>query len=140
MCLFTLIIFLCNCLEKNYLFEYKYCKNIFIFVFGNINFAINKFLSYKYYYNNCFFSNSRNNKNKNKNLSNINSFYLISDIFSLLCFDYIDNYIEFKYQYYLGKRKKFKKIFSFHDIIFICLFFVAIIISIHGVIYKEYTI
>ena len=139
MCLFTLIIFLCNCLEKNYLFEYKYCKNIFIFVFGNINFAINKFLSYKYYYNNCFFSNSRNNKNKNKNLSNINSFYLISDIFSLLCFDYIDNYIEFKYQYYLGKRKKFKKIFSFHDIMFICLFFVVIIISIHGVIYKEYT-
>ena len=139
MCLFTLIIFLCNCLEKNYLVEYKYSKNIFIFIFGNINFIINKFLRKKYYnINNSQINNIFENNDINNHICDINSFYFISDLFSLLCFDYIDDYIEYKYQNYLSKTKKFKKIFNIHDMIFIFLFFVFIIINIYGVIFKEY--
>ena len=140
MCLFTLIIFLCNCFEKNYLMEYKYSKNILIFVFGNINFIINKFLRKKYYdKTNSHFSDIFENNNINNHISDINSFYFISDLFSLLCFDYIDDFIEYKYQNYLSKTKKFKKIFNLHDLVFIFLFLVFITINIYGIVFKEYT-
>ena len=108
MCLFTFVIFLSNCLEKNYLEKYKYCKNILIFILGAVNFIINKISNKKYY--------SQNTDEDNNNQKNINSYYLISDIFSLLCFDYIDDYIEYKYQNYLLKNKNFKKIFSLKNI------------------------
>ena len=140
MCLFTLIIFLCNCLEKNYLVDYKYSKNLFIFFLGGINFIINKILRKKYYNISNEGTNSviKNNK-MNNNISSINSFYFISDIFTLLCFDYIDEFIEYKYQNYLRKTKKFKKIFSFHDLVFIFLFLVFIMINIYAVFFKEYS-
>ena len=133
LCLFTLIIFLCNCLEKNYLVEYKYSKSILIFILGNINFAVNKLLRKKYYEENDIEPNKIND-----NIPNVNSFYFISDLFSLFCFDYIDDYIEYKYQYYLSKKKKIKKIFNLNDFVFILLFVVFLIISIYGIIFKEY--
>ena len=133
LCLFTLIIFLCNCLEKNYLVEYKYSKSILIFILGNINFAVNKLLRKKYYEENDIEPNKIND-----NIPNVNSFYFISDLFSLFCFDYIDDYIEYKYQYYLSKKKKIKKIFNLNDFVFILLFIVFLIISIYGIIFKEY--
>ena len=133
LCLFTLIIFLCNCLEKNYLVEYKYSKSILIFILGNVNFAVNKLLRKKYYEENDIEPNKIND-----NIPNVNSFYFISDLFSLFCFDYIDDYIEYKYQYYLSKKKKIKKIFNLNDFVFILLFFVFLIISIYGIIFKEY--
>ena len=137
LCLFTLIIFLCNCLEKNYLVEYKYSKSILIFILGNINFAVNKILKKRYYNMNNTESNNIDS-NINENLPNVNSFYFISDVFSLFCFDYIDDYIEYKYQYYLSKQKKIKKIFNLNDFAFILLFVVFFIISIYGIIFKEY--
>ena len=133
LCLFTLIIFLCNCLEKNYLVEYKYSKSILIFILGNVNFAVNKLLRKKYYEENDIEPNKIND-----NIPNVNSFYFISDLFSLFCFDYIDDYIEYKYQYYLSKKKKIKKIFNLNDFVFILLFVVFLIISIYGIIFKEY--
>ena len=133
LCLFTLIIFLCNCLEKNYLVEYKYSKSILIFILGNVNFAVNKLLRKKYYEENDIEPNKIND-----NIPNVNSFYFISDLFSLFCFDYIDDYIEYKYQYYLSKKKKIKKIFYLNDFVFILLFVVFLIISIYGIIFKEY--
>ena len=140
MCLFTLIIFLCNCLEKNYLVDYKYSKNLFIFFLGGINFIINKILRKKYYnISNEGTNNVIKNNKMNNNISSINSFYFISDIFTLLCFDYIDEFIEYKYQNYLRKTKKFKKIFSFHDLVFIFLFLVFIMINIYAVFFKEYS-
>ena len=139
MCLFTLIIFLCNCFEKNYLVEYKYSKNILIFLFGNINFIINKLLRKKYYYKTISqISDIYDDNNIDNHLSDVNSFYFISDLFSLLCFDYIDDFIEYKYQNYLSKTKKFKKVFNFHDMVFIFLFIVFIMINIYGIIFKEY--
>ena len=137
LCLFTLIIFLCNCLEKNYLVDYKYSKSILIFILGNINFAVNKLLRKKYYNINNIELNKIDN-NINDHISNVNSFYFISDIFSLFCFDYIDDFIEYKYQYYLIKKKKIRKIFNLNDFIFILLFIVFLIISIYGIIFKEY--
>ena len=141
LCLFTFIIFLCNCLEKNDFIKYKYSKSIFIFIFGNINFSINKLLRKKYYNINCSYSDDLNDENNinNNHITDINSFYFISDLFSLLCFDYIDDYIEYKYQYYLYEKKKSKKIFEIHDMIFICLFIAFVIINIHGIIFKEYS-
>ena len=139
MCLFTLIIFLSNCIEKNYLVEFKYCKSVFIFFFGNINFLINKLVRKKYYYTNDSSLDDLNNNKMINHISDVNSFYFISDIFSYLCFDYIDDYIEYRYQYYLNKKKKFKKIFGIHDMVFICLFLLFIIINIYGILYKEYT-
>ena len=133
LCLFTLIIFLCNCLEKNYLVQYKYSKSILIFILGNVNFAVNKLLRKKYYEENDIEPNKIND-----NIPNVNSFYFISDLFSLFCFDYIDDYIEYKYQYYLSKKKKIKKIFNLNDFVFILLFVVFLIISIYGIIFKEY--
>ena len=133
LCLFTLIIFLCNCLEKNYLVEYKYSKSILIFILGNVNFAVNKLLRKKYYEENDIEPSKIND-----NIPNVNSFYFISDLFSLFCFDYIDDYIEYKYQYYLSKKKKIKKIFNLNDFVFILLFVVFLIISIYGIIFKEY--
>ena len=133
LCLFTLIIFLCNCLEKNYLVEYKYSKSILIFILGNVNFVVNKLLRKKYYEENDIEPNKIND-----NIPNVNSFYFISDLFSLFCFDYIDDYIEYKYQYYLSKKKKIKKIFNLNDFVFILLFVVFLIISIYGIIFKEY--
>ena len=141
LCLFTFIIFLLNCLEKNDFLKYKYSKSIYIFIFGNINFSINKLLRKKYYNINCSYSDDLNNDSNinNNHISDINSFYFISDLFSLICFDYIDDYIEYKYQYYLYEKKKFKKIFEIHDMIFICLFIAFVIINIHGIIFKEYS-
>ena len=72
------------------------------------------------------------------NFTNTNSFYIISDIFSLLCFDYIDDYIEYKYRNFLDKTKKRKKIFNRQDIIFHCLFMLSIGLSLSGIIIKEY--
>jgi len=141
LCLFTFIIFLLNCLEKNDFLKYKYSKSIYIFILGNINFSINKLLRKKYYNINCSYSDDLNNDSNinNNHISDINSFYFISDLFSLICFDYIDDYIEYKYQYYLYEKKKFKKIFEIHDMIFICLFIAFVIINIHGIIFKEYS-
>ena len=140
MCLFTLIIFLFNCLEKNYFIDFKYCKNLFIFFLGGINFIINKLLRKKYYNIDNSVANDIIKNNKiNNNTSSINSFYFISDIFTLLCFDYIDDYIEYKYRNYLSKNKKYKKIFSFRDLVFIFLFIVFMLLNIYAVIFKEYT-
>ena len=149
-CLFTFIIFICNCAENKLLEEYKYSKNIFIFIFGFVNFIINKILKNKYYINKDFNEGNKNNLDKYnfyhiidylmipKNFSNINSFYIISDIFTLLCFDYLDDYIEFKYKNFLDKKKKNKKFYSKQDIIFHCLFILSIGLNISSIFIKEY--
>ena len=148
-CLFTFIIFICNCAE-NKLLGYKYSKNIFIFLFGLINFIVNKNLKKKYYSFNDDLDDSTNLSEEFNlyhivdflmiptNFSNTNSFYIISDIFTLICFDYLDDYIEFKYKNFLDKKKKNKKIYSKEDIIFHCLFILSIVLSISGIRNKEY--
>ena len=42
------------------------------------------------------------------------------------------------FPYYLSKQKKIKKIFNLNDFVFILLFVVFLIISIYGIIFKEY--
>ena len=151
-CLFTFIIFMCNCVENELLKNHKYSKNVLIFIFGLINFTINKLIQNKYYLLNEYECNQETKKDSDEssylhfidylmvpnNYSNANTFYIISDIFTLLCFDYIDEYIEYKYKNFLDKKKKIKKIYSRHDIIFHFLFIVSIGLSITGIIIKEY--
>ena len=62
---------------------------------------------------------------------------MISDIFTLFCFEYLDEYIEFKYKNFLNK-KKFKKFYSINDITFHCLFLISIGLSISGLLIKGY--
>lgn len=149
-CLFTLIIFLCNCVENVFLEEHKYSKNVFIFFFGLINFIINKLLKKKYYGNKEQVEESTYNFDKINlyylidylliptNNSTTNTFYIVSDVFTLICFDYIDDYIEYKYKNFLDKTKKNKKIYSKQDIIFHCLFLLSIGLSLSGIFIKEY--
>ena len=148
-CLFTLIIFISNCIENNLLVDYKYSKNIIIVFLGLINLLVNKLIKSKYYIiKEC--DNEDNNYDQYNIFhildylmlptifSNSNSFYIISDIFTLLCFDYIDDYIEYKYKSFLDKKNKNKKIYNYQDIIFHCIFIISISLSITGIIMKEY--
>ena len=150
-CLFTFIIFICNCIENELLERYKYSKNLIIFFFGLLNFIINKSLKTKFYIIKECLSDNKNDLNKNNaynlidyiifpttNSSSANSFYIISDIFTLLCFDYLDEYIEYKYKIFLDKKKKIKKIYNRHDIIFHFLFIISLGLSFSGIIIKEY--
>ena len=149
-CLFTFVIFLCNCIENEYLSEHKYSKNVLIFFFGLINFAANKIIQKKYYINkDCNQEKKDDILNANlfqlidyfimpTNTSTANSLYLISDIFTLLCFEYLEEYIEFKYKNFLDNKKNIKKIFSRHDVIFHCLFIVSLGLSFTGILIKEY--
>ena len=150
-CLFTFVIFMCNCIENELLERYKYSKNIIIFFFGLLNFVINKLLKNKFYLNNDCNLQQKNDMNKNKDYhlfnyliipnsdpSNSNSFYIISDIFTLLCFDYLDGYIEYKYKIFLDKKKKIKKIYSRHDIIFHFLLILSLGLSFAGIIMKDF--
>ena len=149
-CLFTLIIFICNCIENELISEHKYAKNVMIFYFGLLNFIANKIIQNKYYLNmECISEDKEIQEDKAniysiidylilpKNISNANTLYLISDIFTVFCFEYLDEYIEFKYKNFLNK-KKFKKFYCIHDITFHCLFLIAIGLSISGLLIKEY--
>ena len=112
---------------------------------------INKLLKNKFYLNNDCNLQQKNDMNKNKDYhlfnyliipnsdpSNSNSFYIISDIFTLLCFDYLDEYIEYKYKIFLDKKKKIKKIYSRHDIIFHFLLILSLGLSFAGIIMKDF--
>ena len=149
-CLFTFIIFICNCIENELFSEHKYSKNVMIFFFGLINFTVNKITKNRYYLDKECKIEEKEIDDKAKifnildylmlpiNISNANSLYMISDIFTLFCFEYLDEYIEFKYKNFLDSKKKIKKIYSRHDVIFHCLFLISIVLSISGVLIKEY--
>ena len=149
-CLFTFIIFIFNCIENEFLSEHKFSKNIFIFFFGLLNFTLNKLIKNRYYTNmDCIPEYKEIFDSSNiyslidylmlpVNISKANSLYIISDIFTLFCFEYLDEYIEYKYKCFLDNKKKIKKIFSRHDVIFHCLFIIAIGLSFSGLVIKEY--
>lgn len=101
-CLFTLMVFLSNCIEPIMPYYLKPIKNIIIFATGIINFLLSKF-AMKFliikstmlikYTNSIFFKNFRYEYENNfKN----DSLYFISDLFSIFCFDYFNGYLEFQ--------------------------------------------
>jgi len=101
-CLFTLMVFLSNCIEPIMPYYLKPIKNIIIFATGILNFLLSKFamkflilksIMFIKQTNLTLFKNFRYEYNYNyKN----DSLYFISDLFSLFCFDYIRGYLEFQ--------------------------------------------
>jgi hypothetical protein len=101
-CLFTLMVFLSNCIEPIVPYYLKPIKNIIIFATGIINFLLSKFamkflilksIRFIKRTNSIFFKNFRYDYEYNfKN----DSLYFISDLFSIFCFDYFNGYLEFQ--------------------------------------------
>ena len=101
-CLFTLMVFLSNCIEPIMPYYLKPIKNIIIFATGIINFLLSKFamkflilksIMFIKRTNSFLFKNFRYEYEYNfKN----DSLYFISDLFSIFCFDYFNGYLEFQ--------------------------------------------
>jgi len=101
-CLFTLMVFLSNCIEPIMPYYLKPIKNIIIFATGIINFLLSKFcMKFLILKSTMFIKQTNSILFKNfryeyeYNFKN-DSLYFISDLFSLFCFDYIRGYLEFQ--------------------------------------------
>ena len=153
-CLFTLIVFLSNCIEPIIPFYFRPIKNIIIFSLGIINFIFSKFiLKFVIYKITLIIQNNYINYfKKNKNSFDMNfrndSLYFISDLFSLFCFDYIRGYLEFKIELYLLvdnyiennkiKKNKIKKEILNQLGVWLLLLLLSLLIGIVGIFKNEY--
>ena len=93
-CLFTLIVFLSNCLQSTTISPFKPLKNLIIFFFGLSNLIFSKLLSHTIVNKFSFIFVIRYGISENN--SNIDSLYFISDLFSLFCFSYLRGFLEFQ--------------------------------------------
>ena len=138
LCLLTLMVFLCNCLEPFSPPYLKPIKNILMFIVGLINFIICKFYVTKNSANSVFDINSGDmiiiEKEEEEYIIYESSLYFVSDLFSLFCFDYLREYIEFKYEDNFNFHKKLTKL----DFIIILFFLSSFFIGIAGIIKNEY--
>lgn len=136
LCLLTLMVFLCNCLEPFSPPYLKPIKNILMFIVGLINFIICKF----YFLSNnsafdigandmVFIGNDEENSNKSES-----SLYLVSDLFSLFCFDYLREYINME----IDDNFQFHKKLTKKDLIIISFFLSSFGVGIVGIIKNEY--
>ena len=138
LCLLTYNVFLCNCLEPFAPAYLKPMKNLLMFIVGLLNFTVSK----------CYFS-----KNKSNSIFDINSddmllvekeeedfiiyessLYFVSDLFSLFCFDYLREYIEYHFEDNFQFHKNLTKL----DFIIISFFICSFGIGILGVLKNEY--
>jgi hypothetical protein len=128
------MVFLCNCLEPFSPPDLKPVKNILMFMVGSINFIICKF----YFLNNdsafdigtremFFIGNEEDERSEN-------SLYLVSDLFSLFCFDYLREYINIQ----IDDNFQFHKMLTKKDLIIISFFLSSFGVSIVGTIKNEY--
>ena len=120
LCLLTLMVFLCNCLEAYSPPYLKPIKNLLMFIVGLLNFIICKIYFSKSYDNSVFDINSKEiyffeNEEEEDNIS---SLYFVGDLFSLFCFDYLREYIDYHY----NDNFKFHKKFTILDFIIISFF------------------
>ena len=137
LCLLTLMVFLCNCLELYSPLYLKPIKNILMFIVGLINFIICKYYLSKDKTNSVFDINSNyilltEEKDNNKIIGN--SLYFVSHLFSLFCFDYLREYID----YHFNDNFKFYKKLTLLDFIIITFFLSSFGIGIIGIIKNEY--
>ena len=137
LCLLTLIVFLCNCLEPFSPSYLKPIKNILMFIVGLVNFAVCKYYFSKN--NNSIFDIDSDDiisieKEDEDIIIYESSLYFISDLFSLFCFDYLREYIDYQFEGNLQFHKKFTKL----DFIIIIFFLSSFGIGILGIIKNEY--
>ena len=145
-CLFALISFLSNSIEINLSSDSHCVKNLIIFISGLVNFILNKIYRNKYYCVNTIIKKESLKsifsyffrENEENYYNEVNSVYIISDIFTLICFDYIDGYLESKYQIYLESKNNFKKEFTMSDFIWVFLYIISISIGAYGIFVSEY--
>ena len=134
LCLLTLMVFLCNCLEPFAPPYLKPIKNILMFIVGLLNFIICKF--YFLSNNSAFDIGTRDmifigNEEEDRSES---SLYLVSDLFSLFCFDYLRDYINMQ----IDDNFQFHKKLTKKDIIIISFFLSSFGVGIVGLIKNEY--
>jgi hypothetical protein len=98
-CLFTLIVFLSNCVEPLMPYYLKQIKNIIIFVAGFLNLVLSKSII-RLFINENHILTQMNYFKKYFNNYDItfenDSLYFVSDLFSLFCLDYIREYLEWQ--------------------------------------------
>ena len=96
-CLFTLIVFLSNCIEPLMPYYLKPVKNIIIFFVGLFNFIFSK-ITLRMFFSEGFLAKQTSYFKKYINNYDIafknDSLYFVSDLFSFFCFDYIREYLE----------------------------------------------
>ena len=112
-CFFTLVVFLCNCIELIISFPYKPFKNIIIFFVGITNLFVSKVFLDLAINKLCLIFNINKNiffrKDKNDSL------YFISDLFSLFCLSCIKGYLDFQLEFnlvinnFIGNSEKNEK-------------------------------
>ena len=128
------MVFLCNSLEPFSPPYLKPMKNILMFIVGLINFIICKF--YFLSKNSAFDIGTREmlfigNEEEDKSES---SLYLVSDLFSLFCFDYLREYINIE----IDENFQFHKNLTKKDLIIISFFLSSFGVGIVGIIKNEY--
>ena len=98
LCILNILSFLGNIFDQIAYYGVKPIKNIIIFIAGIINLLLSK-LFLKYYIfskgNNEMYIN-KNNLKDNIVYMNLDSFYLIYDLFSVYCLNYIKGYLEYQ--------------------------------------------
>ena len=154
LCFLTLMVFLCNCLEPVAPYYMKPMKNVLMFLVGIWNFYVSKKNSTSDNFIDPVFDLHTLNNTKNLNLK-VDSFYFISDCFTMFCFDYINGYIEYQMEDFFSpnktinekcdenikkykKAKKNVKTIKQKELFFMILFFLSISLGITGVCKGEY--
>ena len=113
LCLLTLISFLGNCFEQYAPYYLKPIKNLIISFIGIINLILSKFILKHYLFEElldgrktCLINKSENycKKEFNNNIDNfkIDCLYLVNDLFTFYCLDYINGFIDYQYRIFLS--------------------------------------
>ena len=134
LCILSLLSFIGNCLEQFVPYYLKPIKYILMFFIGVLNILISKFFLKKILF-----------KENKKNY--FYSLYLINDLFSAYCINFINNYIDYQYRCVIEIKIQLNKINNKIDkkhyilgknIFWICYLFLSISYGYIGIFMEEY--
>ena len=134
LCILSLLSFIGNCLEQFVPYYLKPIKYILMFFIGVLNIFISKFFLKKILF-----------KENKKNY--FYSLYLINDLFSAYCINFINNYIDYQYRCVIEIKIQLNKINNNIDkkhyilgknIFWICYLFLSISYGYIGIFMEEY--
>ena len=143
LCLLALISFSGNCIEQIASYNVRPIKNILMFFVGMINLISSKIILKYYLFEekdyHCFINNKAEKNNckqgtKNNHIFSYDSLYLINDLFSLYCLDYINGFLENQIRLFLSGNKNYIKI----NYMFYFFFFFIIIVGYFGLFTQEF--
>ena len=130
LCILSFLSFIGNCLERFFPFYLKPIKYIMLFLFGVSNIFFSKFFLKKIFFG-------------EKKYTRFYSLYLINDLFSSYCLNFINYYIEYQYKYVLNINIKNNNNKKNHyllekNAVWICFLFISISLGYLGVFFHEY--